>query len=40
MDNRPLRFEEWDAMRPQTTYVSATPGSWELEQPAAYLLSR
>ena len=26
MDNRPLRFEEWDAMRPQTTYVSATPG--------------
>ncbi|MGB6923178.1 MAG: excinuclease ABC subunit UvrB, partial [Methyloceanibacter sp.] len=32
MDNRPLRFEEWDAMRPQTTYVSATPGSWELEQ--------
>ncbi len=32
MDNRPLRFEEWDAMRPQTAYVSATPGSWELEQ--------
>ncbi|XSG81268.1 MAG: excinuclease ABC subunit UvrB [Methyloligella sp. ZOD6] len=32
MDNRPLRFEEWDAMRPQTIYVSATPGSWELEQ--------
>ncbi|MGE0611179.1 MAG: helicase-related protein, partial [Hyphomicrobiales bacterium] len=32
MDNRPLRFEEWDAMRPQSTYVSATPGSWELEQ--------
>jgi excinuclease ABC subunit B len=32
MDNRPLRFEEWDAMRPQTMYVSATPGSWELEQ--------
>ncbi len=32
MDNRPLRFEEWDAMRPQTTYVSATPGSWELAQ--------
>ena len=32
MDNRPLRFEEWDAMRPQTTYVSATPGSWELNQ--------
>ncbi|HEU0060418.1 MAG TPA: excinuclease ABC subunit UvrB [Hyphomicrobiaceae bacterium] len=32
MDNRPLRFEEWDAMRPQTLYVSATPGPWELEQ--------
>ncbi|MFM9154094.1 MAG: excinuclease ABC subunit UvrB, partial [Methylocystis sp.] len=32
MDNRPLRFEEWDAMRPQTVSVSATPGRWELEQ--------
>ncbi|MGH6824455.1 excinuclease ABC subunit UvrB [Methyloceanibacter sp.] len=32
MDNRPLRFEEWDAMRPQTIYVSATPSGWELEQ--------
>ena len=32
MDNRPLRFEEWDAMRPQTIHVSATPQSWELEQ--------
>jgi len=32
MDNRPLRFEEWNAMRPQTVYVSATPGSWEMEQ--------
>ncbi len=32
MDNRPLRFEEWDAMRPQTVYVSATPGGWELAQ--------
>ena len=32
MDNRPMRFEEWDAMRPQTVYVSATPGGWELEQ--------
>jgi excinuclease ABC subunit B len=32
MDNRPLRFEEWDAMRPQTVAVSATPSSWELEQ--------
>jgi excinuclease ABC subunit B len=32
MDNRPLRFEEWDAMRPQSIYVSATPATWELEQ--------
>jgi excinuclease ABC subunit B len=32
MDNRPLRFEEWDAMRPQTVCVSATPGPWEMEQ--------
>ena len=32
MDNRPLRFNEWDAMRPQTVSVSATPGSWEMEQ--------
>ncbi|EAU40981.1 excinuclease ABC subunit B [Fulvimarina pelagi HTCC2506] len=32
MDNRPLRFEEWDAMRPQTVAVSATPSTWELEQ--------
>ena len=32
IDNRPLRFNEWDAMRPQSVYVSATPGSWEMEQ--------
>ena len=32
MDNRPLRFEEWDIMRPQTMYVSATPGPWEMER--------
>ena len=32
MDNRPLKFEEWDAMRPQSIYVSATPGGWELDQ--------
>jgi excinuclease ABC subunit B len=30
MDNRPLKFEEWEKMRPQTTHVSATPGGWEL----------
>src|SRR6185369_2541873 len=32
IDNRPLRFNEWDAMRPQTVAASATPGGWELEQ--------
>lgn len=32
LDNRPLKFDEWNAMRPQTVYVSATPGDWELEQ--------
>ena len=31
-DNRPLKFEEWDAMRPNTIMVSATPGDWELEK--------
>ena len=30
VDNRPLKFEEWDLMRPQTVFVSATPGPWEL----------
>ena len=34
IDNRPLRFNEWDAMRPQTTFVSATPGPWEMERTA------
>jgi excinuclease ABC subunit B len=32
MDNRPLRFEEWDTMRPQTVCVSATPSHWEMDQ--------
>ncbi len=32
MDNRPLKFEEWDAMRGQSIFVSATPQNWELEQ--------
>ncbi len=32
MDNRPLRFEEWDAMRPQTVCVSATPGAWDITE--------
>lgn len=32
VDNRPLQFEEWESMRPQTLFVSATPGPWEMEQ--------
>ena len=32
IDNRPLKFEEWQVMRPQTVYVSATPGTWEMER--------
>ena len=32
IDNRPLKFEEWEAMRPQTLFVSATPGPWEIER--------
>jgi len=32
LDNRPLKFEEWEGMRPQTVFVSATPGPWELQQ--------
>ncbi len=32
VDNRPLMFEEWDRMRPQSIFVSATPGGWELER--------
>jgi excinuclease ABC subunit B len=32
MDNRPLRFEEWEQFRPQTVFVSATPGPWEMER--------
>ena len=32
MDNRPLRFEEWEKFRPQTMFVSATPGPWEMER--------
>ena len=34
LDNRPLRFEEWDAMRPQSIHVSATPAKWEMERTA------
>jgi excinuclease ABC subunit B len=32
IDNRPLRFNEWEAMRPQTTFLSATPGPWEMNE--------
>jgi excinuclease ABC subunit B len=32
IDNRPLKFDEWDAMRPQTVFVTATPGPWEMER--------
>ena len=32
LDNRPLKFEEWESFRPQTIYVSATPGEWELNK--------
>jgi excinuclease ABC subunit B len=32
VDNRPLKFEEWDVMRPQSVFVSATPGPWELDR--------
>ena len=32
IDNRPLKFEEWDAMRPQSLFVSATPGPWEMQR--------
>jgi excinuclease ABC subunit B len=32
LDNRPLKFEEWEAMRPDSVFVSATPGKWELEK--------
>jgi excinuclease ABC subunit B len=40
MDNRPLRFEEWDAMRPQTISVSATPGNWEMERTAGVFVEQ
>ncbi len=39
-DNRPLKFEEWEAMRPQTVFVSATPGDWEMERTGGPSLSR
>ena len=32
IDNRPLKFEEWDSMRPLSVFVSATPGNWEINE--------
>ena len=40
VDNRPLKFEEWEAMRPQTIFVSATPGPWEIEQTAGVFVEQ
>lgn len=39
-DNRPLKFEEWDGLRPQTIFVSATPGPWELEESGNVLVEQ
>lgn len=39
-DNRPLKFQEWDAMRPQTIFVSATPGAWELERTGGVIVEQ
>ena len=40
LDNRPLRFEEWDVSRPQTIFVSATPGDFELERTAGEVVEQ
>jgi excinuclease ABC subunit B len=40
IDNRPLKFEEWERMRPQSVFVSATPGPWELEQTAGVFVEQ
>ena len=40
IDNRPLKFEEWEVMRPQTAFVSATPGPWELERTAGVFVEQ
>ncbi len=40
IDNRPLKFEEWDAMRPHSVFVSATPGPWELERVAGVFVEQ
>ena len=40
MDNRPLQFEEWDAMRPQSVFASATPGPWEIERSTGVIVEQ
>ena len=40
LDNRPLKFEEWDSGRPQTIFVSATPGDFELERTAGEVVEQ
>ena len=40
LDNRPLKFEEWDAMRPQSIFLSATPGNWELEETSGVIVEQ
>ncbi|TVR97131.1 MAG: excinuclease ABC subunit UvrB [Rhodospirillales bacterium] len=40
IDNRPLKFQEWEAMRPQTLFVSATPGPWELERTGGVIVEQ
>ncbi len=40
LDNRPLKFEEWEYFRPQTIYVSATPGNWELEKTKGHFIEQ
>jgi excinuclease ABC subunit B len=40
VDNRPLKFEEWNRMRPQSVFVSATPGPWEMEQTAGVFVEQ
>jgi excinuclease ABC subunit B len=40
IDNRPLKFEEWERMRPQTIFVSATPGPWELERTGGVIVEQ
>jgi excinuclease ABC subunit B len=40
VDNRPLKFEEWERMRPQTVFVSATPGPWELERTGGVIVEQ